>query len=126
MWAQHFIANARYPLNCACIPLIHLYIHLVVESLKDIFQSACSVQVAFIILWHYFVSECWQTKMQFSHSGICCGTQAIPYTYKFLRDVIFKVFVVNLPSVKFSSSKFHGKTLVCIAGYSCEQLRGYI
>ena len=33
--------------------------------------------------------------------------------YKFLRDVIFEVFVVNWPSVKFSSSKFHWQNLGC-------------
>ena len=32
----------------------------------------------------------------------------VPYMYKFLRDVIFEVFVVNWPSMKFSSLKFHG------------------
>ena len=31
----------------------------------------------------------------------------IPYMYKFLRDVIFKVFAINWLSAKFSYSKFH-------------------
>ena len=31
----------------------------------------------------------------------------LPYTYKFSRDVIFKLFPVNWPSAKFSSLKFH-------------------
>ena len=31
--------------------------------------------------------------------------------YKFLRDVIFEVFVVNWPFTKISSSKFHWQTL---------------
>ena len=31
----------------------------------------------------------------------------LPYTYKFSRDVIFKVFMVNWPFGKFSSLKFH-------------------
>ena len=35
----------------------------------------------------------------------------IPYTS---RDVIFEVFVVNWPSVKFYSQIFIGKTLACI------------
>ena len=35
----------------------------------------------------------------------------IPYTYKFSRDVNFAVFMVNLSSSKFKSSKFH-KTVV--------------
>ena len=42
------------------------------------------------------------------------------YTYRFSRDVIFEVFVVNWPSTKFSSLKFHWQTLTCInwsAGY---------
>ena len=40
--------------------------------------------------------------------------------YKFSRDVIFEVFVMNWPSAKFSSSKFHWWTLTCMnqrAGY---------
>ena len=37
--------------------------------------------------------------------------EQIPYTYKFLRDVNFAVFAVNLSSTKFKSSKFH-KTIV--------------
>ena len=31
----------------------------------------------------------------------------ILYTYKFLRDVLFKAFVVNWPSAKFSPLKFY-------------------
>ena len=31
----------------------------------------------------------------------------IPSAYKFLRDVVFEFFMVNWPSAKFSSSKFH-------------------
>ena len=39
---------------------------------------------------------------------------SVPYMYKFSRDVILEVFVVNWPSVKFSSSKFHWQTLTCM------------
>ena len=35
--------------------------------------------------------------------------------YKFLNDVIFKVFAVNWPSVKLSSLKFIGKSLACMS-----------
>ena len=48
-----------------------------------------------------------------------CGDHInVPYMYKFLRDVIFDA--VNWPSAKFSSSKFHWRTLTCMnrrAGY---------
>ena len=37
--------------------------------------------------------------------------QYIPYMYKFSRDVNFAVFVGNLSSTKFKSSKFY-KTVV--------------
>ena len=38
----------------------------------------------------------------------------LPYKFKFLRDVIFEVFMVNWPSAKFSSLKFHWRTLTCM------------
>ena len=38
----------------------------------------------------------------------------VPYMYKFLRDVIFDVFMVNWPSTKFPSLKFHWRTLTCL------------
>ena len=42
---------------------------------------------------------------------------------KFLRDVIFKVFVVNWPSTKFSSSKLTNDYLTSVGGQdACEQL----
>jgi len=39
----------------------------------------------------------YETPMMFWH---------VPYMYKFSRDVIFTVFMVNLSSMKISSSKF--------------------
>ena len=41
----------------------------------------------------------------------CMRKQGLPYTFKFSRDVNFAVFVVNLLSTKFKSSKFY-KTIV--------------
>ena len=53
-------------------------------------------------------------KLDFSSCACKPGfvkSSHIPYTYKFLRDVNLAVFVVNLSSTKFKSSKFH-KTIV--------------
>jgi len=47
------------------------------------------------------------------------STKCIPYTYKFSRYIIFVVFVVDLLSAKFSSSKFiEGKWNDCFSQIS--------
>ena len=43
--------------------------------------------------------------------NVCMANIQILYTYKFLKDVNFAVFVGNLPSTKFKSSKFY-KTVI--------------
>ena len=43
-------------------------------------------------------------------------THSMLYTYKFFRDVVFEVFMVNWLSAKFSSSKFHWQSISRRAG----------
>ena len=42
-----------------------------------------------------------------SQANMLSVTTEVLYMYKFLRDVILEVFVVNWLSMKFSSLKFH-------------------
>ena len=49
-------------------------------------------------------------------------TTSIPYTYKFSRDVNFAVFVGNLSSMKFKSSKIY-KTVVIHLKYNKRSMK---
>ena len=83
-----------------------LYIHLYMYTCVD-----CIIGINWIVILQSQIDQFFLTKhsewihmcIKNSNTLFICGIAK----YKFLRDVIFKVFAVNWPSMNFSSLKFH-------------------
>ena len=109
--------------------MLIFYLLCSAHKVYPLWSKLCSRIRIVLSYYHYLYTNLHELvttySRQFRKTVVLLGciynwAKYIPYMNKYSRDVLFKVLVVNWPSARFSSSKFHWWTVTCMnqrAGY---------